>query len=76
MNADFLDAHERHWDDAEILLAQNSLPNADHLYGLSHPLIFQTTEKVSENTLCSINNCENFSINGRNLTSGMVGISS
>jgi len=35
MTADFLDAHERHWTDAEILFAQGRFANADHLYGLS-----------------------------------------
>jgi len=33
MNTDFLDAHERHWDDAEYLNAAARFPNADHLYG-------------------------------------------
>ncbi len=35
MQTDFLDAHNRHWDDAELLLAQKRLANADHLYGLA-----------------------------------------
>ncbi len=35
MNADFLDAHERHWLDAELLFDKDRLANADHLYGLS-----------------------------------------
>lgn len=35
MIADFLDAHERHWDDAEMLFNANRLANADHLYGLA-----------------------------------------
>lgn len=35
MNADFLDAHERHWSDAELLKASANLANADHLYGFS-----------------------------------------
>lgn len=35
MNTDFLDAHERHWHDAELLFDQNRLANADHLYGMS-----------------------------------------
>lgn len=34
-NADFPDAHERHWKDAELLLDKKRLANADHLYGLS-----------------------------------------
>lgn len=35
MNADFLDAHDRHWHDAELLLNGNRLANADHLYGMA-----------------------------------------
>lgn len=35
MQADFLDAHERHWQDAELLLTNQRLANADHLYGMS-----------------------------------------
>lgn len=35
MYADFQDAHERHWHDAEHLHAQNRLANADHLYGMA-----------------------------------------
>jgi len=35
MQADFLDAHYRHWKDAEILFAQARLANADHLYGIA-----------------------------------------
>lgn len=34
-SVDFLDAHQRHWTDAEILNEQNRLANADHLYGMS-----------------------------------------
>ncbi len=33
--ADFTDAHRRHWEDAELLLAHDRWANADHLYGLS-----------------------------------------
>lgn len=33
--ADFYDAHERHWDDAELLFEKDRLANADHLYGMS-----------------------------------------
>ncbi|MCX8066491.1 MAG: SAM-dependent methyltransferase [Anaerolineae bacterium] len=32
---DFLDAHKRHWEDAESLFQIGRLANADHLYGLS-----------------------------------------
>ncbi len=32
---DFLDAHIRHWEDAELLFGETRLANADHLYGLS-----------------------------------------
>ena len=35
LTADFKDAHERHWDDAEHLYSGMRLPNADQLYGLS-----------------------------------------
>ncbi|MDD2761693.1 MAG: hypothetical protein PHH11_15555 [Methylomonas sp.] len=35
MTEDFLDAHQRYWDDAERLYAANRWANADHLYGLS-----------------------------------------
>lgn len=31
--ADFLDAHHRHWSDAEFLFADARLANADQLYG-------------------------------------------
>ena len=33
--ADFADAHERHWEDAELLFNRQRWANADHLYGLS-----------------------------------------
>lgn len=35
MQADFLDAHFRHWDDAERLLQAQRWANADHLYGFA-----------------------------------------
>lgn len=35
MQADFLDAHERHWNDAERLLQAQRWANADHLYGMA-----------------------------------------
>ena len=35
MQADFLDAHQRHWDDAERLYGDGRWANADHLYGLA-----------------------------------------
>ena len=35
MQSDFLDAHERHWDDAERLFAAGRYANADHLYGVA-----------------------------------------
>lgn len=35
MRADFLNAHERHWEDAELLLAAQRWANADHLYGMA-----------------------------------------
>lgn len=35
MAPDFHDAHHRHWEDAELLLENNRLANADHLYGMA-----------------------------------------
>lgn len=35
MQADFLDAHERHWEDAERLFHVQRWANADHLYGMA-----------------------------------------
>jgi hypothetical protein len=35
MQPDYLDAAERHWEDAQCLLAHNRLANADHLIGFS-----------------------------------------
>lgn len=35
MNTDFLDAHERHHDDADHLHASARYANADHLYGVA-----------------------------------------
>jgi hypothetical protein len=35
MQADFLDAHERHWEDAELLFQAQRWANADHLYGMA-----------------------------------------
>ncbi|WP_337939347.1 hypothetical protein [Bilophila wadsworthia] len=35
MGVDFLNAHERHWDDAEILYTFEKWANADQLYGIS-----------------------------------------
>lgn len=35
MQADFLDAHERHWGDAERLFQAQRWANADHLYGMA-----------------------------------------
>ncbi|MBO9850764.1 MULTISPECIES: SAM-dependent methyltransferase [Xanthomonas] len=35
MNTDFLDAHQRHWDDAEQLFSDARWANADHLFGMS-----------------------------------------
>ena len=34
-SADFTDAHQRHWEDAELLFKHGCWANADHLYGLS-----------------------------------------
>lgn len=35
MQADYLDAHDRHWDDAERLFQAQRWANADHLYGMA-----------------------------------------
>lgn len=35
MTADFLDSHNRHWQDAELLYVNSRHANADHLYGFS-----------------------------------------
>lgn len=35
MQADFLDAHGRHWNDAEKLFMAQRWANADHLYGIA-----------------------------------------
>lgn len=35
VKADFLDAFERHWVDAELLFKKERLPNADHLFGVA-----------------------------------------
>jgi len=35
MNADFLDAHDRHREDADFLFNGQRWANADHLYGVS-----------------------------------------
>ena len=35
MEEDFLDAHMRHWTDAELLYKSQRWANADHLYGFS-----------------------------------------
>lgn len=35
MQADYLDAHQRHWVDAEHLFGASRWANADHLYGMA-----------------------------------------
>jgi|TARA_R110000868_G_scaffold357146_1_gene618542 hypothetical protein len=35
MKTDFVDAQQRHWQDAELLFNQQRWANADHLYGFS-----------------------------------------
>jgi len=35
MDSDFLDAHRRHWEDAELLHDHARRAGADHLYGVS-----------------------------------------
>ena len=34
-SADFSNAHNRHWQDAELLFCDRRWANADHLYGFS-----------------------------------------
>lgn len=35
MNTDFLDAHDRHWQDAQQLFQSQRWANADHLFGMA-----------------------------------------
>lgn len=35
MQADFLDAHQRHWQDAKLLFQAQRWANADHLFGMA-----------------------------------------
>ncbi len=35
MKTDFLDAHSRHWEDAQILFQNQRWANADHLFGMA-----------------------------------------
>jgi len=35
VKSDFKDAHQRHWEDAELLYGSNRWANADHLYGMA-----------------------------------------
>jgi hypothetical protein len=35
MQPDYRDAAERHWEDADDLMSNNRIANADHLFGLS-----------------------------------------
>ncbi len=35
MKTDFLDAHERHWKDAQLLFQNQRWANADHLFGMA-----------------------------------------
>ncbi|ATG89750.1 hypothetical protein [Methylomonas koyamae] len=52
MDEDFLDAHQRHWDDAERLYAAKRWANADHLYGFSAECGLKAlSEKLKENKL-------------------------
>ena len=46
MKADFLDAHQRHWDDAERLLQAQRWANADHLYGMAADLKVKSFQKA------------------------------
>ncbi len=52
MNEDFLDAHERHWEDAQCLYSLKRWANADHLYGLSAECGLKgLTEKIKGSSL-------------------------
>lgn len=57
--ADFLDAMDRHWQDAELLHSSERLANADHLYGLSaecglKALFEQDGNRIEGRTRCHI----------------------
>ena len=44
--ADYRDAHDRHWKDAELLLAKGRWGNADQLYGFSAECGLKAVMKV------------------------------
>ena len=57
---DFLDAMDRHWQDAELLRRKERLANADHLYGLSaecglKALLRQDGDPIAGPTRCHVN---------------------
>ena len=57
---DFLDAMDRHWQDAELLRSSERLTNADHLYGLSaecglKALLEQDGNRIEDRTRRHIN---------------------
>ena len=45
-HADFTDAHRRHWEDAELLFANDRWANADQLYGFSAECGLKTVMKA------------------------------
>lgn len=47
LTADFIDAHERHWEDAELLFECHRWAGADHLYGLSAECGLKAVMKAS-----------------------------
>ncbi|MBF0568554.1 MAG: hypothetical protein HQK95_06750 [Nitrospirae bacterium] len=60
--SDFRNAAKRHWDDAEYLLRDNRLANADQLFGLSAEcalaavmLLFTSIKKLKKNYKFHIN---------------------
>ena len=60
LTEDFLDAMDRHWQDAELLYRKQRLANADHLYGLSaecglKELLKQDGNRIEGRTRCHIN---------------------
>lgn len=52
MQEDFLDAHQRHWEDAESLFQAQRWANSDHLYGMSAECGLKTLiEKIKGGSL-------------------------
>lgn len=54
MKEDFLDAHKRHWEDAELLYKGSRWANADHLFGVAAECGLKgLTEKLKGSSLGS-----------------------